>query len=309
MIVAAVVIGVMVLLVAPLWKRDKGIRFWTVGCLLSTLLMCTTFPHDRLLTGIGIGAMALVAEVLASVARSAGLIDETETERAAKWTDEGRSKTAESRGMVAPTLPNALWVKVAAAALVFVHLVMAPVLSPYRARAMIDVNRMLDRADRTVPSDPSVSQRTVVLVNPPLDPFAGYFLIYRAARGQPRPKHLRWLATGVTDLRIERVDDRTLRIRPKAGFLSDTSQMMLRSPAHPMHSGEQIALSDATIEVSDLGPDGRALEILVHFKVKLEDASLQWLQWGDHGYVPFRLPEVGETVVLPAANMREVLFG
>ena len=59
----------------------------------------------------------------------------------------------------------------------------------------------------------------------------------------------------------------------------------------------------------DVAPDGRPLEILIRFAVKLEDPSLEWLQWQDHGYVPFRLPEVGETVVLPAADMRDVLFG
>jgi hypothetical protein len=201
------------------------------------------------------------------------------------------------------------WVKVAAASLVLVHLVIAPLLSPFRARAMNDVNRMLGRANASVPSDPSVKNKSVVLVNPPLDPFAGYFLMYRAASGEPRPRHLRWLATGVTDLRVERVDARTLRLRPGAGFLSSTSQMMLRSVNRPMHLGDKITLSDMTIEVSDLAPDGRPLEILVRFTVDLEDRSLEWLQWGDHGYVPFRVPEIGETVILPAANMREVLFG
>jgi hypothetical protein len=240
--------------------------------------MCPTFPHDRLLTGLGIGGMALVALVLANVAEGA-------------YREKKR------------------WVTVAAAGLAFVHLGLAPLLSPYRARAMNDVNRMLGRANGSIPSDPSVKNRSIVLVNPPLDPFAGYFLMYRAVDGTPRPKHLRWLATGVTDLRVERVDDRTLRLRPGAGFLSSTSQMMLRSVTHPMHLGDKITLSDMTIEVSDLAPDGRPLEILVRFTVSLEDRSLEWLKWGDHGFVPFRLPEVGETVILPAANMREVLFG
>lgn len=278
MLVAAVVLAVLIAVLLPLWRRDPVIRFWTTGCLLAALLMCTTFPHDRLLTGLGIGGMALVAEILASVAEG----------------------THPAKGRLTT---------VVAGGLVFVHLVVAPLLSPYRARAMNDVNRMLDRANASVPSDASVTAKSVVLVNPPLDPFAGYFLMYRAVAGERRPKHLRWLATGVTDLRIERVDERTLRMRPGAGFLSSTSQMMLRSLNHPMRLGERITMSDAVIEVSDVAPDGRPLEILVHFAVRLEDPSLEWLKWGEHGYVPFRLPEVGETVVLPAANMRDVLFG
>lgn len=278
MIVAVIVIGTLAMLIAPLWQRDRTVRFWVVGCLLSTLLMCTTFPHDRLLTGLGVGGMATVAIVLASA-----------------W-----EKTHPRMGR---------FVTVGAGALFFFHVALAIVLSPIRARAMTDVNRMLERANQSVPSDPSVTQKSVVIVNPPLDPFGGYFLMYRAVQGVPRPKHLRWLATGVTDLRVERVDDRTLRIRPNAGFLSSTSQMMLCSPTHPWKLGERIALSDSTIEIADLTADGRPQEILVHFTVKLEDRSLEWLQWGEHGYVPFRLPAIGETVILPAANMRDVLFG
>jgi MFS family permease len=278
MLVAALVISTLIALILPLWRRDRVVRFWTTGCLLATLLMCTTFPHDRLLTGLGVGGMALVAEILASVAQGS-------------YRERGR------------------WVSVAAGVLIAVHLVIAPLLSPYRARAMNDVNRMLGRANASVPSDASVTTKSVVIVNPPLDPFAGYFLMYRTVAGERRPRHLRWFATGVTDLRIERVDDRTLRIRPGAGFLSSTSQMMLRSLTNPFRLGDRIALSDVVIEVSDVAPDGRPLEILVRFTVRLEDPSLDWLKWEGHGYVPFQLPKVGETVVLPAANMREVLFG
>src|SRR6185503_17873498 len=129
MLVAVVVVGVIAALLLPLWRRDPVVRFWTTGCLLSTLLMCTTFPHDRLLTGLGIGGMALVAEILASVVEGVHPL-------------KGR------------------WVSAAAAALVVVHLVLAPLLSPYRARAMNDVNRMLGRANQSVPSDASVANKS-----------------------------------------------------------------------------------------------------------------------------------------------------
>jgi hypothetical protein len=60
--------------------------------------------------------------------------------------------------------------------------------------------------------------------------------------------------------------------------------------------------------VSEVGSDGRPLEVLVRFEVDLEDRSLEWYQWGEHGFVPFRLPEIGETVLVPAVDMRETLF-
>jgi hypothetical protein len=168
---------------------------------------------------------------------------------------------------------------------------------------------VLGRAHQSVPADAAVTSRTVVLVNPPIDPFVGYFLAYRTVAGEPRPKHLRWFATGVTDLRIQRVDETTLRMRPSAGFLSSFTQMMLRSPNRPIELGQLIALSDVTIEVSALTADGRPAEILVRFAVPLEHPSLQWLQWGKHDYVPFRVPRVGETTVVPAVDMSEMMFG
>jgi hypothetical protein len=276
LLVALVVLAALGAAIVPLWKRDPVIRFWTVGCLLSTLIMCATFPHDRLLTGISLGAMALVAELLAAFIQSG------------------------ARGRLA---------SIVAGTLVFCHVGVAPLLFPFRAQATTSVNRVLGRAHQSVPADAAVTSRSVVLVNPPIDPFVGYFLAYRTAASEPRPKHLRWFATGVTALWINRVDETTLRIRPRAGFLSSFTQMMLRSSNRPIGLGQRIALSDVTIEVSALTADGRPSEILVRFAVPLEHPSLQWLQWGKHDYVPFRVPRVGETTVVPAVDMSEMMFG
>jgi hypothetical protein len=133
--------------------------------------------------------------------------------------------------------------------------------------------------------------------------------MYRAAMGEPRPKNLRWFATGVTDLQIHRVDETTLRIHPSAGFLSSFTQMLLRSPSQRIELGQRITLSDVTIEVSALTADGRPSDILVRFAVPLEDPSLQWLEWDKHDYVPFRVPRVGETLLVPAVDMSEMMFG
>jgi hypothetical protein len=238
--------------------------------------MCATFPHDRLLSGVSLGAMPLVAALLASFVQGG----------------------ARSR-----------WALVLGGALVLCHLVVAPLLFPLRAQATSSVNRVLGRAHRSVPSDVAVTSRSVVLVNPPIDPFVGYFLAYRAVAGEPRPKHLRWFATGVSELRLRRVDESTLLIRPSEGFLSSFTQMMLRSPERPIALGQQIVLSDVTVEVSALTADGRPSEILVRFAVPLEHPSLQWLKWGKHEYVPFRVPRVGETLIVPAVDMSEMMFG
>jgi len=149
-----------------------------------------------------------------------------------------------------------------------------------------------------------------LLVNPPLDPFGGYFPIYRAALGRPAPRHFRWLATGVSDLDIERVGANTLRVRPTGGYLASSSQLMLRSLRHPLALGETVSLTGVTFEVTALTGDGRPAEVEVRFAVPLDDSSLRFMQWdGADGYVPFAVPRPGRTVRVPAVDIRRALFG
>jgi hypothetical protein len=278
----AVMFGV-VLLLRPLWKADRTVAFWSLGCLLATLPMCSPFPNDRLLMGTSFGAMAMLASFLGALADRAY-----------------------------PGYPGSRrWVKPAAVGLAVLHVALAPVMLPFRAHDVTRIDTLLRRANATIPATNDITTETLVLVNPPLDPFADYFPIYRAAERRPRPKFLRWLATGVTDLRIERVDARTLRVRPAAGYLSSSSQLMLRSPRHPLALGEIVSLTGVTFEVTRLTDDGRPAEVEVRFSVSLEDRSLRFMQWGGSGggYVPFVVPPPGQSVLVPAVDFRNLIFG
>jgi hypothetical protein len=280
-------VGVMcgiVVLFRPLWRRDRSAAFWSSGCLLATLPMCSPFPNDRLLVGTSFGAMAMVALLLGAIA--------------------DRAYPGSSRAL--------RWAKPAAVGLAVLHVVLAPLMLPFRAHGVTTIDTLLRRADATIPATEDISDQTLVLINPPLDPFADYFPIYRAAARRPRPKHLRWLATGVSALSIERVDAHTLRVRPAAGYLSSSSQLMLRSRRHPLAQGEVVSLTGTTFEVTALTADGRPAEVEVRFSVPLEDPSLRFMQWGDspnHGYVPFVIPRQGQRVLVPAVDMLDVLRG
>ncbi len=278
-------VGVMVgvgLLLRPLWKADRTVGFWSLGCLLATLPMCAAFPNDRLLMGTSFGAMAMVAVFLGAFA------DRTY-----------------------PGYPGSRrWVKPAAVGLAVLHVALAPIMLPFRAHGVRTIDTLLRRADATIPATNDITDETLVLINPPIDPFADYFPIYRAAERRPRPKYFRWLATGVTDVNIERVDANTLRVRPAAGYLSSSSQLMLRSPRHPLGQGEIVSLTGVAFEVTRLTEDGRPAEVEVQFSVPLEDHSLRFMQWGGaYGYVPFVVPPPGQSVVVPAVDMRNVIFG
>jgi hypothetical protein len=275
---SVLVIVMVALVVLPVAKKDPVTRFFAVGCVLASLPMCSTFVHDRLLMVPCLGSMAVVARVFASWIEAPG-----------------------ARRLVRTA---------AVGLLAIVHLIVGPLLAPVRAYAAVgESGRLLKHAYDSIPSDPSVARQTVVLVNPPFDPFASYFPLSRQAEKRPRPAHLRWLATGATPLRIERTDERTLLIEAKRGWLSTTSERMLRNPERaPAQVGDVVNLSDVSFEVTRIS-DRRPHTIRVRFAMPLGDSRLVWLQWdGDtRGYIPFLPPPVGSSVEIAPVDMWRAL--
>ena len=263
----------LVALILPLLRTSKSARFWAVGCALSLLPGAATFPHDRLLLGTTIGAMGLLAELFLRACP--------------------RSRPA----------------RLGFAGLGVVHLLFAPLLLPYRSATAAHLDGVLWRADESIPKTPDISRKVVVIVNPPLAPFASFFPIYREAVNLPRPYRFLWLATGVSELRIRRVDSKTISVRPALGYLTDPSQLMLRSLTRPLRRGEKVVLDEATFEVVELTPDGRPAEVQVRFERELSDPRLVFLRWGTHGYVPFRVPALGASVLVPRVDLVAALSG
>lgn len=277
-VLAIAVITALIWLLSPFWIGSRVFRFWATGSLLATVPICATFPHDRLLMGPGIGGMAMLAHLFLAPRHGNGRL-------------RSRLATISISGLAA------------------IHLVLGPALLPYRTYALREVNQMLGRAYESIPSSVDIAPKSVVLINPPIDPFATYFAVYREASQQQRPKHVLWLANGTTELRITRMDARTLSVQPKNGLWSNSTQLMLRSLERPVPLGPMTALDEASFEVTALTEDGIPSEILVRFKRDLDAAEFDWLQWGTHGYVRFHLPAPGVSVTVPAVNLRAALFG
>lgn len=261
-------------LLAPLLRESRSARFWAAGCVLSVVPSAATFPHDRLLLGTGVGAMALLAELLLHHARTLGSAR-----------------------------------RLAVAALVVVHLGLAPLLAPYRSATVAHLSAVLWRADASLPKVAGLEQQTWIIVNPPLVPFGSYLPIYREAAREPRPRRLFWLATGVCDLQIARADRWTLIVRPSRGYLSDATQLMLRSLRRPLMRGEKVELDEATFEIAEVTDDGRPAEVRIRFRHDLNDRQLVFLRWDNHGYVPFELPPTGSSVLLPRVDLVAALAG
>jgi hypothetical protein len=278
LVLAGVVMVITVLLLRPLYQRDPLIRFWALGTFLSTLPACAAPPNDRLLTASGVGGAMLIARFIAA-----------NLERDYPYAR--RTANAATAGLIA------------------VHALFSPFALPLRTLAIDGLEVLMRRADKTIPSDPGVTQREVVLINPPVDPMPIYFAGFRQAQGIPRPHYLRWLALGVSEIVVSRLDDKTLNIHPTEGYLSNSSQWMLRDRSRPSRVGDTVELADSTFVVKSITNDQRPLDVQVRFAEPLESPHYQWLQWGRHEYVSFHVPAVGESVTIPAVDMRSALLG
>jgi hypothetical protein len=276
MAIALLTLLVIALLAAPLLRRDPRARFFVLGALLATVPVCAQFPHDRLLPFIGIGGAGLIALLLEP------------------WLTAAYAELSKKR-------------RFALAGLAGLHLVLAPVWLPLRVRAPLDIERMVRAGERSIDDSPSVRDKTVVLMNPPVDAYAGYVPPMRAAEGRPRPAAIHWLATGASEVRITRTDPRTLRVRPHAGFLSLPSERMQRNPRDPMAVGQLVPLHELSIEITELTRDGRPAEILARFTHPLEDARYLLLFWEAGRFRAFIPPAVGASTSLPGVDFASLL--
>jgi hypothetical protein len=279
LVVALATLTAISLACARLLRRDANARFFATGMLLAAVPVASTFPADRLLTFTSLGAMGLLAQLFGATFRDRELVGD------------GRARRVAVTSLVL--------------VLVLLHLVLAPPFLVLRSRSMIAVARVLDRAEASVPVDPS---RTVIIATTPSDALAAYIPITRLSRNQPRPPHLYWLTTATTAVTFERVDERTLRITPSEGFLRHGVDQMTRSArARRFTIGERVPLSGLVIEIETVTPDGRPNSVLARFSVPLEDPSLMWLRFEGKAYVAYRPPAIGSRETLPIIDFAKLL--
>ncbi len=282
----------------PMLRRDRVARFFALGMVLSLLPACATFPDDRLLFFAGFGGMGLVAKFIAGVWQGAD------------WMPQTRLRRLPLRTMC--------W------ALVAFHLVLAPLgLLTSSAKVKI-LGNAIERAAASLPSDPAVTDKVVVLVNAPSAFVSVYGPLIQAMKGRPVPRRSITLGSGIYPITVTRPEANALNLRPEGGFLAlpgspqpgrEASQPAfdpryfqqtvdyLYRDATPLHVGERIAYGGTTVEVVEVTDGGRPVEVSFRFDVILEDPSLVWLRWDDGVYAPFVLPRVGESVVLPAVTV------
>jgi hypothetical protein len=275
LVASGVVVTLFAVALSASWKRDATLRFFCTGAVLSLLPACATFPHDRLLLVPSVGAMAVIAFLL--------------------------TRAWHRRRCVGPALGGC--------ALALVHLAMAPALLPLRAASVGDFDKLLRASDATLPAGPSIRQKTLVLINPALDPLAAYLPTYREATGRPRPARQMWLASGIADVQLTTLDEHRVEVFPANGFLASASELMLRRPGSGLAPGDRVTFPGAEVSIVDQTADGRPRRVIVEFELPLSDTRLLFMRWQGSGYVPFPIPQPGQTVTLPHADISRLLFG
>jgi len=257
----------------PLLRRDPTARFWGLGMVLSLAPVCATFPMDRLLLFVGVGAMGLLACFLRDMTATGGT-------------------GAAARGRTARFLYVFF---------IIMHLVAAPLLLPVRVQTWGMLFGAMERCMSNAPLGENAEERTLVIPNAPNVFVTSYLPVVKALEGKPVPGRLRSLAANTffpVPTRVTRPDAHTLLVEPKGGF----PWYLVRDRFHPLPVGHRVEVTGMTVEIRSVEDEGWPREVAYRFDAPLEDPAFVWLLYDDSEfvpeYVPWRPPAVGESVLL-----------
>ena len=238
-------------------------RFYGLGFCLSLAPLLPTWPQDRVLALASFGAFGLLACFF-------------------EWAAQERSR------------PHRL----ARVALMAVHLAIAPLLFIPSYLTAGNVARAEDRVERALPSGDSTAQTGVVLVRAPIFGPLAYALSRRRSQAQATPAYSYELFAGDREVRVSRVDDRTLELAPLQGYCATRVECLGDGLEERFHPGDVIELPGMQVEIMSV--DGRSAPTRARFRfpTPLEDPSRRWLNWTPDGLVAFDPPRVGESQTL-----------
>lgn len=256
----------------PVMRDDPRRRSFVLGMFLSCIPVCAAIPADRVLGFVGVGAMAWVACFLHDATQA-------------------RSPLSRSQKAVL-----ALWC--------CCHLVLGPLFLAPRSRSMEVAGEPLIQASQSLPESDALEQEFIFLINPPTDAHATYILAHRAYLGQALPRQLHWLGVAATEMTLERLDEKRLKVRQKGGYVAKMSEQMFRDPrSRPFEIGQSFEFEEFNLTVLSLTPDQRPLEVLYHFKRPLEDPRYRWARWEKTGFREVSAPAAGQSSQLPAFTL------
>lgn len=312
-----VVVGILLLLV-PMLKRDPVSRFWLLGLVLALVPVCAVTPQPRVVLIAGIGCAPLIARFLtawatprqwlgfAGVLAVLGLIAVTVGIPTLSFYTQAaliattllviavllRFATARAEWM-----PHSKAWRIPAAVLAFLwvifHGIAAPIAMPGSSMLLGVSAKKMERAYAAIPSAPEVADRTVVLLRAPTDFMPWHFALIRASLNIPYPGRMRVLSSGNRSVRVERVDERTLRLSADPNLIGNASTSVFRAPTVPMHPGDIVELDGMTVTVLAVDGKGMPAAAEYRFDLPLDHTSVDVITVAD---VPYKLVNINRYI-------------
>jgi len=268
-------------LLVPLLRKDKVARFWFTGMILSIVPVAATFPSNRLLLFVGIGAMGLLAQCVTHLLRNDGILPASRFWR----------------------IPAFVFVGY----FVLIRLVLSPPLMSLSSYFFKPYGDPFVAAAKHVITDPDISRQEIILVNPP-DQITSQLIWFVGATEKKRPAGMRVLSGAPVPVEVYRIDANAIRVRIFGGLFKGEFGFLFRSlKEHPMHVNQEFQVTGMTARITAMTDKHGPEEIVYRFSTPLEDKSFRWLQWKDCSYQAFLPPAVGESVRLPAFNPHDIL--
>jgi hypothetical protein len=289
-------LGLLALATYPVLKTHRASAFWAIGLLVAVIPLVSGIPQNRNLGLVSLGVMGLAGQLFVSVATA--------------------------RKTEPLTTFQLVLLKIATPLLLILYLVVSPIVvisSPASTRTMAE-----DQASvANFGSDPDLLHQHLYVVNPPGAMSYAVGLLQRLLTDEPFPASINYLSFGFAPVHIERVDAQTIIVTPDGGYtpspgpITDDKTGMVShvhlenvyraldefyyNPRNPMQVGQVVALSEVTVEVTEMTGDGRIAQAAFTFAHPLEDSRYVWLLWDEatSTYERVQMPPVGESRVYP----------
>lgn len=251
----------------PLLRSSAAARFWALGALLAAAAHGTTVPQERYLLLITLGSAGLVAGAIAALIRG-----------------ELRSRLARALAWS--------WI--------VLHVALPPLLAVPRATGTSVVQASLERSAAAIPAAAAADEAPTILVNAPGDVFALYAPVIRARAGLA-PAGVEVLYAGTGGVTVERPADDRLLLR--AAWLAAPGDRVFNDLAEPFRVGDRIAVDGLVIEIAEVDEGGAPRALLLHLDADRPGRPpRRWMIWDRGAPTPWRLPAVGERVLLQPAS-------
>jgi hypothetical protein len=146
-----------------------------------------------------------------------------------------------------------------------------------------------------------VGQEQMLIFVQGLEINTAYVPVMRLVEGLSPPGHTLSLGPIGQGLMVERIDERSLRIRPERGWLHSPGEGMLRDDS-PFQVGQRIDRAGYSVEVRALADRGRPAEAIFTFDRPLEDPVHAWRLLVGQGHEVWTPPAPGERRQVAAWN-------